>query len=68
MKAELEDIGGMFLHVTYNDGEVEKKVKLAFSSAPGDMFELKCTRELLEDVTDLINRLGKNDHTVSYHS
>ena len=64
MKVELEDIGGgMFLHVTYKDGELEKKVKLAFSLAPGDMYELKCTRELLEDFTDLINRMDKNEQT-----
>jgi hypothetical protein len=62
MKAELEDIGGgMFLHVTYKDGELEKKVKLAFSLVPGDQFELKCTREALEDLTDLLNRMDKNE-------
>lgn len=64
MKAELEDIGGgMFMHLTYKDDELEKKVKLAFSLVLGDQFMLTLSREALEDLTDLINRTGNNEQT-----
>ena len=59
MKAELEDIGGrMFMNITYQDHEVEKKVRLAFNPVGDDQFVLTCSRQGLEDLTDLINRLG----------
>ena len=60
MKAELENIkSGVFMHITFKDGELEKKVSLGFNLIKDDQYELRLSRETIEDLTNLINRMGK---------
>ena len=64
MKAEIKETSvGRKLIITYTDydiklQEVEKEVTLAFRK-DGEVLRLICTPELLDDVADLINRLGR---------
>lgn len=58
MRAEIKETSvGRKLIITYKEQEVEKEVTLAFRK-DGEVLRLICTPELLDDVTDLINRLG----------
>ena len=63
MKAEIKETSvGRKLIITYTDydiklQEVEKEVRLAFHK-DGEVLRLICTPELLDDLADLINRLG----------
>jgi len=63
MKAEIKETSvGRKLIITYKEydtcqQEVEKEVTLAFRK-DGEVLRLICTPELLDDVADLINRLG----------
>ena len=63
MKAEIKETSvGRKLIITYTDydmklQEVEKEVTVAFRK-DGEVLRLICTPELLDDVADLINRLG----------
>jgi hypothetical protein len=58
MRAEIKETSvGRKLIITYTEQEVEKEVTLAFRK-DGEVLRLICTPELLDDVADLINRLG----------
>ena len=63
MKAEITETSvGRKSIITYTDydiklQEVEKKVTLAFRK-DGEVLRLICTPEVLDDIVDLINRLG----------
>ena len=58
MRAEIKETSvGRKLIITYKEQEVEKEVTVAFRK-DGEVLRLICTPELLDDVTDLINRLG----------
>lgn len=58
MRAEIKETSvGRKLIITYKEREVEKEVTLAFRK-DGEVLRLICTPELLDDVADLINRLG----------
>lgn len=58
MRAEIKETSvGRKLIITYKEQEVEKEVTLAFRK-DGEVLRLICTPELLDDVADLINRLG----------
>lgn len=63
MRAEIKETSvGRKLIITYTDydiklQEVEKEVRLAFHK-DGEVLRLICTPELLDDLADLINRLG----------
>jgi hypothetical protein len=57
MKAEITETSvGRKLIITYTD-YVEKEVTLAFRK-DGEVLRLICTPEVLDDIVDLINRLG----------
>jgi len=61
MRAEIKETSvGRKLIITYKEQEVEKEVTLAFRK-DGEVLRLICTPELLDDVADLINRLGVNE-------
>ena len=58
MRAEIKETSvGRKLIVTYKEQEVEKEVMLAFRK-DGEVLRLICASEILDDVADLINRLG----------
>jgi len=58
MRAEIKETSvGRKLIITYKEQEVEKEVTVAFRK-DGEVLRLICTPELLDDVADLINRLG----------
>ena len=58
MKAEIKETSvGRKLIITYKEQEVEKEVTVAFRK-DGEVLRLICTHEFLDDVADLINRLG----------
>ena len=58
MRAEIKETSvGRKLIITYKEQQVEKEVTVAFRK-DGEVLRLICTPELLDDVADLINRLG----------
>jgi len=58
MRAEIKETSvGRKLIITYKEQEVEKEVTVAFRK-DGEVLRLICTPEFLDDVADLINRLG----------
>jgi hypothetical protein len=58
MRAEITETSvGRKLIITYTEQEVEKEVTLAFRK-DGEVLRLICTPEVLDDIVDLINRLG----------
>jgi len=58
MKAEIKETSvGRKLIITYKEQEVEKEVTLVFRK-DGEVLRLICTPESLDDIADLINRLG----------
>jgi len=61
MRAEIKETSvGRKLIITYKEQQVEKEVTVAFRK-DGEVLRLICTPELLDDVADLINRLGVNE-------
>lgn len=63
MRANLcETEFGADLHITFNEGGVEKTVMLVFRRNSEHSYQLECSDEFLVDVTDLINRLGDKNH------